>query len=84
MPSTRVLLTLALALLVAGVVLVVLGLQDPQVTGWFAYAPRGDEPWRAPMIVTPRMPGGVALLWLASLVVCGVGAHRHAIGALRA
>lgn len=84
MPSTRVLLTLALTLLAAGAILLVLGMRDAQVTGWFAYAPLGDEPWRAPMIVTPRMLGGVALVWLASLVVCGVGVHRRASRAVGA
>ncbi len=78
MSSTRVLLVSASAVLVAGVVLVVTELQDDTMTGWFAYAPLSEDPWQGPTVLTPAMVVGGTLVWIASLVVCGVLVHRGA------
>lgn len=78
MRSSRAPLILAVVLLVTGAALVVSGMQDDQMSGWFAYAPLSEDPWQGPVVLTPRLLVGGAMVWVASLVVCGVWVHRRA------
>lgn len=74
----RTVVTASLVLLV-GLVLVVREVVDPEAqTGWFAYAPLSEDPMQGPVLLTPLMMAGGVLVWVASLVICGVLVHRRA------